>query len=77
MKIIVFDEESVLDEYVGKHIVDFISNHNQPVIGFATGSTPLGIYDYFIKEYNQYVMSNYLTNEEIVSLSKKNKKVSH
>ena len=52
MKIIVFDEESVLDEYVGKHIVDFISNHNQPVIGFATGSTPLGIYDYFIKEYN-------------------------
>ena len=46
-----FNENEYLDEYVGKHIVDFISNHNQPVIGFATGSTPLGIYDYFIKEY--------------------------
>lgn len=52
MKIIVFKNEKVLDEYVGKHMVNFINNHDNPVIGFATGSTPLGVYDYFINEYD-------------------------
>lgn len=53
MKIIVFEHEKQLDEYVGKHIVSFINNHDKPVIGFATGSTPLGTYDYFIDQYNK------------------------
>lgn len=53
MKIYLFDNEQALDQYVGKHIVDYIKNHEKPVIGFATGSTPLGIYDYFIEEYNK------------------------
>ncbi|MEG0366977.1 MAG: glucosamine-6-phosphate deaminase, partial [Coprobacillus sp.] len=53
MKIYVFETEKEVDEYVGKHIVDFINQHQQPVIGFATGSTPLGVYNYFIQQYNQ------------------------
>lgn len=53
MEILVFENEKLLDEYVGKHIVDFINNHDKPVIGFATGSTPLGTYDYFIDQYNK------------------------
>ena len=51
MKIIVFNNENKLDEYVGKHIIDFIDSHEHPVIGFATGSTPLGTYRYFIDQF--------------------------
>ncbi|MEG0277459.1 MAG: glucosamine-6-phosphate deaminase [Coprobacillus sp.] len=53
MKICVFETEKQVDEYVGKHIVDFIQQQQRPVIGFATGSTPLGIYNYFIQQYKQ------------------------
>lgn len=51
MRIIVFDEEKDLDCYVGQYIIDYIHQHQQPVIGFATGSTPLGVYRYFIDQY--------------------------
>lgn len=51
MKIYVFQTEKELDTFVGQHIVDFIQEHEKPVIGFATGSTPLGVYDYFIDAY--------------------------
>lgn len=53
MKIIVFENEKQLDEYVGKYIIEFIKKNHNPVIGFATGSTPLGTYDYFIEQYNK------------------------
>lgn len=53
MKIYVFEGDKEVDEYVGKHIVDFINQKQQPVVGFATGSTPLGVYQYFIQQYNQ------------------------
>ena len=51
MKILVFEKEEHLDAYVGEYICHFIRNHSQPVIGFATGSTPLGVYRYFIDNY--------------------------
>lgn len=51
MKIIVFDDEREVDEYVGKHIIDFVKKNENPVIGFATGNTPLGTYQYLINEY--------------------------
>ena len=57
MKIMVFNEEKELDEYVGEYICDFIRNHNTPTIGFATGSTPLGIYRYFIQQYQKGLVS--------------------
>ena len=53
MEIKVFESERELDAYVGSYIVDYINNHEHPVIGFATGSTPLGVYNYFIEEYKK------------------------
>lgn len=60
MKIHIFNTEQELDEFVGKHIVNFINQNKQPVIGFATGSTPLGTYNYLIKAYqnNEVDFSN-------------------
>ena len=51
MKIYVFDDESQLDVFVGQYLIDFINNHKESTIGFATGSTPLGTYDYLIKAF--------------------------
>ena len=53
MEIKVFEKESELDAYVGNYIIDYINNHENSVIGFATGSTPLGVYHYFIEEYKK------------------------
>lgn len=57
MKILVFEKEEHLDAYVGEYICHFIRNHFQPVIGFATGSTPLGVYRYFIDNYQAQKVS--------------------
>lgn len=57
MKILVFEKEEQLDAYVGEYICHFIRNHSQPVIGFATGSTPLGVYRYFIDNYQAQKVS--------------------
>lgn len=57
MKILVFEKEEYLDAYVGEYICHFIRNHLQPVIGFATGSTPLGVYRYFIDNYQAQKVS--------------------
>lgn len=56
MNTYVFETEKQVDEYVGKHMIDFINQHQHPVIGFATGSTPLGLYNYFIQQYHQGVV---------------------
>lgn len=53
MDLLVFKTEKELDCYVGKYIVDFINQHDEPHLGFATGSTPLGIYQYLIDEYRK------------------------
>lgn len=53
MKIYVFDTEKEVDQFVGKHICHYIQSHTRPVIGFATGSTPLGTYDYMIESYQK------------------------
>lgn len=57
MKILVFEKEEYFDAYVGEYICQFIRNHFQPVIGFATGSTPLGVYRYFIDNYQAQKVS--------------------
>lgn len=57
MKILVFEKEEHLDAYVGEYICHFIRNHSQSVIGFATGSTPLGVYRYFIDNYQAQKVS--------------------
>ena len=53
MHILVFDQEKDLDNYVAKHIISFINNNQNPVIGFATGTTPLGLYCSLIDSYQQ------------------------
>lgn len=53
MECIIFKTEQELDCYVGQYLVNFIHQHSHPHLGFATGSTPLGIYDYLIKSYQQ------------------------
>lgn len=53
MKIYVFDTEKEVDQFAGKHICHYIQTHVQPVIGFATGLTPLGTYDYMIESYQK------------------------
>ena len=53
MRIIVFHNEKNMDEFIGKHLIRFIQEHENPVIGFATGSTPLGLYQYLVQEYQQ------------------------
>lgn len=53
MKIYVFDTEEKVDHFVGKHICAYIQSNVRPVIGFATGSTPLGTYDYLIDSYQK------------------------
>lgn len=57
MKILVFEKEEHLDAYVGEYICHSIRNRSQPVIGFATGSTPLGVYRYFIDNYQAQKVS--------------------
>ena len=53
MKVYVFNTEREVDEFVGQHVSKFIQNKKDAVLGFATGSTPLGTYDYLISEYNK------------------------
>lgn len=53
MNIVICKTAKEVDEYVGKHIIKYIQEHDNPVIGFATGSTPLGTYDYFIQKYQK------------------------
>lgn len=51
MRIIVFDTEKKLDEFVGKHLIEYVNQYPNCTLGFATGSTPLGTYDYLIEAY--------------------------
>ena len=51
MQVYVFKTEQDVDTYVGQQISTFIQDNDAPVIGFATGFTPLGAYDYLIDSY--------------------------
>lgn len=45
MKIHVFDTVPELAEFAAKRVVDVIEQHDQPVIGLATGSSPVPVYE--------------------------------
>ncbi|MFD1957621.1 glucosamine-6-phosphate deaminase [Paenibacillus thailandensis] len=45
MQIIRFDTAGELDAYAANVMAETIKSKNNPVLGLATGSTPLGIYD--------------------------------
>ena len=49
MKINTYSSYNEVSEYVGKAIEDQVRNDPTSVLGLATGSTPLGIYEYLCK----------------------------
>ena len=53
MEIKIFETEQQLDAFIGKYMVDYIHQHPSCTLGFATGSTPLGCYDYLKEAYKK------------------------
>lgn len=53
MKVYVMKDEASVDAFVGSYIIDFVKQNQNPVVGFATGSTPLGTYQYLINAYQK------------------------
>ncbi len=50
MKIII-NEKTVIDQMVADVIIDFVKQKPNAVLGLATGSSPLGVYENLIKDY--------------------------
>ncbi|PXW92147.1 glucosamine-6-phosphate deaminase [Streptohalobacillus salinus] len=53
MKIIVGKSENSMNHYAKNCIIDVIKTNDQPVLGLATGSTPVGMYQALIQAYRQ------------------------
>lgn len=53
MEVYVFKTGADVDKYVGNYLINCIQEKTDSVIGFATGSTPLGTYDYLIDSYQK------------------------
>ena len=67
MQVYVFKTEQDVDTYVGQQISTFIQDNDAPVIGFATGSTPLGAYDYLIfQKLEPLILMNMLGLKKII-----------
>lgn len=57
MELIIFDTQQQLDAYAAELIVNTVNQKPNAVLGLATGSTPIGIYDKMIELYNQKKVS--------------------
>lgn len=53
MKIEIFSQEEQLDRRAAELIADIVQTEEQPVLGLATGGTPVGTYKELIKLYEQ------------------------
>jgi len=53
MKIIVGNKEEKINQYAKDYVIDVIKSKDQPVLGLATGSTPIGMYQALIKAHQQ------------------------
>lgn len=51
MKFIVYDNPKQIGDHIGKEIVDLLKRNPKAVLGLATGSSPLPVYDYLAKAY--------------------------
>lgn len=51
MEIIRFNTPQELDAYAADRFAEIIKSKESPVLGLATGSTPLGIYDRMVQQY--------------------------
>lgn len=52
MEIVILDSPKEVDEFVASQIVDLVKTKERPVVGFATGSTPVGAYNLMIEQYH-------------------------
>ncbi len=65
MKIKVFQDYQTLSINAAKMIINQVKENKQSVIGFATGSSPLGIYQELIKDHQE----NKTTYQELISFN--------
>ncbi|MBD2870502.1 glucosamine-6-phosphate deaminase [Paenibacillus arenilitoris] len=57
MDTIIFETQQELDAYAAGLIADTVNRKPNAVLGLATGSTPIGIYDKIVELYNQQKVS--------------------
>ncbi|RXZ84645.1 glucosamine-6-phosphate deaminase [Paenibacillaceae bacterium] len=57
MKITFFDSQQKLDDYAASLIAETISSRKKPVLGLATGSTPIGIYKNLVQKHQRGELS--------------------
>ncbi|CAM4118162.1 glucosamine-6-phosphate deaminase [Paenibacillus alkaliterrae] len=57
MEIIIFDTQKELDAYAADLLVNTAGEKPDAVLGLATGSTPIGIYDKIVERYNEKKIS--------------------
>jgi len=57
MEIIIFDTAAQLDEYGANYFVNTVKQKSNAVLGLATGSTPIGIYNKLVEKYKQKEVS--------------------
>jgi glucosamine-6-phosphate deaminase len=51
MKIHIINQKSELNQQAAQHIINLVASKPHAVLGLATGSSPLGIYDVLIKDF--------------------------
>lgn len=57
MEIITFDNQHELDTYAAGLLINVVNEKPDAVLGLATGSTPIGIYDKIVENYNDKKVS--------------------
>lgn len=57
MEIIIFDTQKELDAYAADLFINTVKKKPNAVLGLATGSTPIGIYDKIVESYNENKVS--------------------
>ncbi|WP_127529806.1 glucosamine-6-phosphate deaminase [Paenibacillus kobensis] len=57
MNIQIFDSQEQLDETAAQYLIDTVKHNPEAVLGFATGSTPIGIYDKLVEKHHRLGVS--------------------
>jgi len=53
MKIHVLNSKELVNKTVSEHLIKFVREHKTGVLGLATGSTPIGIYEALVKDHKE------------------------
>lgn len=57
MEMIIFDTQQELDAYAAELFINIVNEKPNAVLGLATGSTPIGIYDKIVESFNENKVS--------------------